>query len=97
MRKFRWDRVQSHILGKTYLFMRKCTNISPNMRRPLVIYDFAPDPLNFLIYEENFLFFFISLHTEPDNDKLDSISDYYNGSVKSEYTEEPSCIITHTQ
>jgi hypothetical protein len=29
------------------------------MRRSLVIY---PIPLNFLIYEENFLFFFISVH-----------------------------------
>ncbi len=28
----------------------------------LVIYDFAPIPLNFLIYEEKFLFFFISVH-----------------------------------
>jgi hypothetical protein len=30
------------------------------MRWPLVIYDFAPDPLNFLINEENFISFFIS-------------------------------------
>jgi hypothetical protein len=32
------------------------------MRRPLVIYDFATDPfsLNFLIHEENLIFFFIS-------------------------------------
>ncbi len=27
--------------------MRKCANISPYMRRPLVIYDFAPDPTPF--------------------------------------------------
>jgi hypothetical protein len=35
------------------------------MRRQLVIYDFAPDPsctpLNFLIYEENLILFFISV------------------------------------
>jgi hypothetical protein len=28
----------------TYIYMRKCANISPYMRRPLVIYDFATDP-----------------------------------------------------
>jgi hypothetical protein len=35
---------------------------SPYMRRPLIIYDFAPDPSEFpntYIYEESFLFFFI--------------------------------------
>jgi hypothetical protein len=37
--------------------MRKCANFLPYMRRPLVIYDFAPDPLNFLLYEENFISF----------------------------------------
>ncbi len=33
------------------------------MRRSLVIYDFAPDPSEFLItvYEENFIFLFISV------------------------------------
>jgi hypothetical protein len=31
------------------------------MRRSSVIYDFAPDPSEFLIYEENFIFFFISV------------------------------------
>jgi hypothetical protein len=31
------------------------------MRRPLVIYDFAQIPLNFLIDEESFVFFFISV------------------------------------
>ena len=58
IRKFRWDCVQSHILGRDSLHMRKCANFSPYMRRPLVIYDFTPDPLNFLIYEENFIFFY---------------------------------------
>jgi hypothetical protein len=33
---------------------------SSYIRKPFVIYDFAPD-LNFLIYEENFLFFFNSV------------------------------------
>jgi hypothetical protein len=32
------------------------------MRRPLVIYDFATAPfLNFLVYEENLIFIFISV------------------------------------
>jgi hypothetical protein len=35
--------------------------ISPHMRRPLVIYDFTLIPLNFLIYKENFISFFISV------------------------------------
>jgi hypothetical protein len=36
--------------------------ISSYIRKPFLIYDFATDPphLNFLIYEENFDFFFIS-------------------------------------
>jgi hypothetical protein len=46
--------------GFLYIYMRKCANISPYMRRPLVLCDFATI-LNFLIYEENFLFFFISV------------------------------------
>jgi hypothetical protein len=30
--------------------------------KPFLIYDFAPDPtLNFLLYEENFVFLFISV------------------------------------
>ena len=34
-------------MRKGFLKLRKCTNISPYMRRPLVIYDFAPDPSGF--------------------------------------------------
>jgi hypothetical protein len=43
--------------------MRKCTNIFTIYEVVvIVINDFAPSiPLNFLIYEENFLFFFISV------------------------------------
>jgi hypothetical protein len=45
------------------LYMRTCTNIAPYMRRPLVIYDFTPDPSEFpyTVYEENFFFFFFSV------------------------------------
>ncbi len=38
--------------------------ISSYIRKPFLMYDFAPDPIwiwNFLIYEENFIFFFISV------------------------------------
>jgi hypothetical protein len=38
-RKFRVE----HAVAKSYT--RKCANISPYMRRPLVIYDFATAPL----------------------------------------------------
>ncbi len=50
-------------MRKGFLIMRKRANISSFMRRPLVLYNYAPDPipLNFLIYEENFIFFFISV------------------------------------
>ncbi len=38
--------------------MRKCANIFPYMRRPLVIDDFETSPLwIFLIYEENLIYF----------------------------------------
>ncbi len=33
--------------GFLILYMRKCANFSPYMRRPLVIYDFAPVPFKF--------------------------------------------------
>ncbi len=41
--------------------MRKCANISPYMRRPLVIYDCAPDPSEFPLIGGKFYFFFISV------------------------------------
>ncbi len=64
IRKFRWDRLQSHIWGRAPLHMRKCQNIYPYIR----VYEEAVSHiwlcnrslLNFLIDEENFIFFFIS-------------------------------------
>ncbi len=44
MRKFRVEQLQSHIQyeeGLPNTYMRKGTNISPYMRRPLAINDFA--------------------------------------------------------
>jgi hypothetical protein len=34
------------------------------MWRPFVLYEFAPDPSEFLIYEKNCIFFFISVHVQ---------------------------------
>ncbi len=48
IRTFRWDQVQSQMCASQY--MGKCENFSTCMRRPLVIYDFAPDPSNLPIY-----------------------------------------------
>ncbi len=50
IRIFRWDRLQSHI--------HLC--LSSYIRKPFLIYDFETPYINFLIYEENFVFFFIS-------------------------------------
>jgi hypothetical protein len=63
-----YKEIQSGAVAKSYvneegLPMRKCGNISPCIRRPLVIYDFATacSFLNFLIYEENLILFLISV------------------------------------
>ncbi len=43
-----YKEIQSGAVAKSFmrkgLYMRKCANISPYMRRPLVIYDFANAP-----------------------------------------------------
>jgi hypothetical protein len=48
---YMYKEIQSGAVAKSYLrkgfliqYMRKCANISPYMRRPLVIYDFATAP-----------------------------------------------------
>ncbi len=38
--------------------MRKCANIEPYMRRPLVIYDFATDTFSISLYMRKFYFLF---------------------------------------
>ncbi len=58
IRKFRWDRVQSHIWGRASQYMRKCEKFSPCMRRALVIYDFALDPPEFPYIWGKFYFIF---------------------------------------
>jgi hypothetical protein len=64
-----YKEIQSGAVAKSY--MRKCAIISPYMRRPLVIYDFATAPLNFLIYKKNLIIFFISVIMTAYNWQLD--------------------------
>ncbi len=64
MRKFRWDREQSHIWLTASLYMVKYLRISSYIRKPFLICDFAPDPFLISIYTcmRKFVFsFFISL------------------------------------
>ncbi len=64
IRKFRWNRVQSHIWRRASYYMMKCANISPYMRRPLVIYDFTPNPSEFPYLWRKILFsFYQCTHT----------------------------------
>jgi hypothetical protein len=65
IRKFRVEQLQSHIWLTASSYMGKYLRISSYIRKPFLIYDFAPAPLlNFLIYEENFIFFFISVERQ---------------------------------
>ncbi len=61
--------IQMGSVAKSYMrkdsliqYTRKCPNIEPYMRRPLVIYDFATRLflISLYVYEENLIFFFIS-------------------------------------
>ncbi len=64
IRKFRMERLQSHLWGsfRIYEEMRIYLTIM-YLRRQLVVYDFATAPfwLSLYIYEENLIFFFISV------------------------------------
>ncbi len=52
-------------MRKGFLIYEEMRKYFPVYEGQLVIYDFATAPfLNFLIFEENFLFFFISLTEE---------------------------------
>jgi hypothetical protein len=60
----------------------KCTNIQPFMRSPLVIYDFATDPImHFVIYEENFILFFISVPAIEKEERVIQGMSTWEGSV----------------
>ncbi len=53
------EQLQSHMRGRASLYMRKCANISPYMRRPLVIYDFATAPFWISLYMRKIWFSFL--------------------------------------
>jgi hypothetical protein len=59
IRKFSRDRVQNHVWLTASSFMVKYLHISSYIRKPFLIFDRSH--LNLLIYEENFLLFFISV------------------------------------
>ncbi len=42
--------------------MRKCANIQSYMRRPLVIYDFAPDPFLISLNMRKIFFYFLTVY-----------------------------------
>jgi hypothetical protein len=51
--------------------MRKCPNISPYIRRPLVIYDFATAPLWISRYMRKIWFSFLSVHRNNSLHRVD--------------------------
>ncbi len=62
-----YHKVAKSYMRKGFLIyeeMRKYFPIYEDSRRPLVIYDFATAPLwiSLYVYEENLIFFFISIH-----------------------------------
>jgi hypothetical protein len=54
---------KSYITNDSVIYMTKYLRISSYIRKPFLLSDFATAPmhLNFLIYEENFISFFISV------------------------------------
>jgi hypothetical protein len=52
-------------MKKGFLLYEECANFPPYMRNPLVM-TLHPIPLNFLIYEENFIFYFFSVMSSWD-------------------------------
>ncbi len=61
-KKFRMEQLQSHLWLTASSYMGKYLDISSYIRKAFLIYDFATAPLwIFLIYEENLIFFFISV------------------------------------
>jgi hypothetical protein len=85
--------------------MRKCTNISPYMRRPLVIHIWLCNCsiLNFLIYEENLIFFFINilfssiLHILFYTILFYSILFYISGGERGQRDGRPLHLLSHNQ
>ncbi len=69
--KFRVEQLQSHIWGRASWYIRKCANISPYMRRPLVIYDFATAPPWISLYMKKIRFSFLSVQQEGKRHQKD--------------------------
>ena len=61
IRKFRMEQLQSHIWLTASSYIGKYLLISSYIGKPFIIYDCNCSTLNFLIYEENLIFFFISV------------------------------------
>jgi hypothetical protein len=53
--------VTKSYMRKGFLIYEKCENISPYMRRPLVVYDFASAPLWISLYIRKIGFSFLSV------------------------------------
>ncbi len=70
-----YEDIQMGSGAKTY--MRKCANIQPYMRRPLVIYDFAPDPFLIPLYLRKIFFSFLSLWDNVRSSCLYSLEEVY--------------------
>ncbi len=60
-KEIQWDRVQSHIWLTASSFMVKYLRISSYIRKPFLIYDFAPDPIWISLYMRKILFSFLSV------------------------------------
>ncbi len=56
------DQVQSHIWVTASLYVAKYLRISSYIRKPFLMYDFAPDPLWISLYIRKILFSFLSVY-----------------------------------
>jgi hypothetical protein len=69
-----YKEIQSGAVTKSYMrkgfliHMRKCANISPYMRMPLVIYDFATAPFWISLYMRKIVFSFLSVYSSMYRD-----------------------------
>jgi hypothetical protein len=91
-----YKEIQSGAVAKSYMRKGFLINISPYMRRPLVIYDFATacSILNILMYEEILIFFFISLEVQITFNFIDKLKAfYYNIFLRPLYSSVPDLYV----
>jgi hypothetical protein len=62
IRKFRRDRLQSHIWQTASSYATKYLPISSKIWKPFLIYDFAPKPLWITLYRRKIFLSFLSVH-----------------------------------